>query len=448
MPLLDRQIVRQIIPLAVPMIISQMSQTLVGLVDTWMVSQLGVAALAATGLSGVAVWMVMGSAGELSTGTQVITARRAGQGREADAALTLRESLALAVLLGLVVGLLTHALIPAWFNWILKNPQDPLYDDCVIYSRLRMLGLLPFLLISSLRGYFNGLGDSREHMRIALVINAANVVLNWVFIWGHLGSPAMGVAGAGLASSLSTALGALLFLGRIPARRVFTAHGMHLLGPIRWPDIRQLVSLSMPAAMQTLLAMAGFTVFISLMNHIGTTEVAATNLIISIMSVSFMPGYGIGMAASTLIGQKLGAGLPGQAREAGDMAQRLGMLLMGSLGILFLLMPDLLLRAFSQDPGVLAAGRGPLRLMGAVQAFDALAMATAGCLRGSGMTVFVAWSEIAVNWLFFIPFTYVCVKIWQTGILLPFLGLALYLVLLALILQWQWRRDLWQHQRV
>ena len=75
MPLLDRQIVRQIIPLAVPMIISQMSQTLVGLVDTWMVSQLGVAALAATGLSGVAVWMVMGSAGELSTGTQVITAR-------------------------------------------------------------------------------------------------------------------------------------------------------------------------------------------------------------------------------------------------------------------------------------------------------------------------------------------------------------------------------------
>jgi MATE family multidrug resistance protein len=448
MPLLDRRLVREIIPLAVPVVISQMSQTVVGLVDTWMVGRLGVEALAATGLSGIAVWMIMGSAGELSTGTQVITAHRHGQGRLAEAALTLRESLVLALGVGLVLWILSHVFAPAYFSRILHESEGALYADCLGYSRWRIAGILPFLAITSLRGFFTGLGDSREHMRVALLINGANILFNYVFIYGHWGAPAMGVPGAGLASTLATVAGAGVFLWRIRARRVFSAHGMTVFGPVRLPDLRQLIGLSAPAALQTLLSMAGFTVFISLMKFIGTTEVAATNLIITILSVSFMPGFGLGMAASTLIGQNLGAGLPEQARAAGNTAQRLAMILMGTVGLFFVGVPDLLLRAFSEDAGVLQAGRGPLRLMGLIQVFDALAMTTAGCLRGSGMAVFVAWSEIGVSWLFFIPFTVFCVHVLHSGILLPFAGLALYLVLLAGVLQWQWRRDGWQRRRV
>ncbi len=448
MPFLRRDIVRRILPIAVPVVISHMSQTLVGLVDTFMVGRISVEALAATGLAGVAIWMVLGAAGELATGTQVITSRRFGEKRFGEAVLTLRESLLLALALGGVLTLLCLWLVEPYFRIVLTDPADPLMPLCSEYTRLRLLALAPFLVISALKGYFNGIGDTKEHMRISLVVNLSNIFLNWVFIYGHLGSPAMGVAGAGLASTVATALGALLFLDRLRIRRVFREHAMRVLGAVRPADLRQLVALSSPAAVQTFLTMAGFTFFTSFMHRVGLVEVAATNLIINVMSVSFMPGFAIGIAASTMIGQDLGAGRLQQAREDGDTAQQLAMLMMSALGLLFLLIPETLLGVFTEDAGVIQAGKPALQLMGLVQAIDAMAMTTAGCLRGSGMTLFVMWAEIGINWLFFIPFTAVAVILFEAGIVTAFAGLALYLLFLAILLQWQWRGNRWQEVKV
>ncbi len=449
MGLFNRDLASQVVRLAVPVVISQLSQTVVGLVDTMMVGRIGVNALAATGLGCLAIWMVMGALGHLSTGTQILASRRTGQTDHAGAGRALRAALQIALPLGLLLTILFWFAYPAYFALILGGRQDPLFPLCSEYSQLRLLGLLPFLLIAALKGFFNGLGDTSQHMRVSLLINVVNVFFNWVFIFGNLGATPMGVAGAGLASSLATTAGAVYFLFRAHRAGLEDSHGFRprdLLKPLGRVAERpsRLIRLSLPAGVQAFLVLGGFTLFMAMMKVAGTAEVAATNVIFTILSFSFMPGFGIGMAASTLIGQKLGAGLPDEAQSAGQEAMKIGMLLMGLMGVIFITFPDQLLGLFTDDAAVLAAGRWPLRLLGSIQVLDALSMTTAGCLEGAGLTLFVMWSEVLVNWLVFLPLSAWILLIHGGGINMAFTSLVIYLACYALILQWKWRRGDWK----
>ena len=136
-----------------------------------------------------------------------------------------------------------------------------------------------------------------------------------------------------------------------------------------------------------------------------------------------------------------------EAELLGREAQKIGMLLMSAIGLFFILLPDQLLGLFTDNAEVIAAGRLPLQLMGLIQAFDALCMVTAACLEGAGMTLFVMWSELFVNWAYFIPFTWLAVFVLDSGILLPFVGLAFYVLLYSGILQWKFRRGDWKTRK-
>jgi len=453
MSLLDPRLSRQVAILAVPVVVSQLSQTVVGMVDTMMVGRLGVVPLAATGLAGLAVWMVMGAVGHLATGTQILTSRRTGQEDPAASGHALVSALQAGLPLAALLTGVLFLVYPLYYGLILDGKQDPLYEPALGYTLWRISGLVPFVVISALRGFFNGIGDTRQHMRVAILINLINVPLNWIFIYGHLGAPPMGAAGAGLASLLATCGGAAAFLLVAHRERLGARWGFHWSRLLRPPargleSPLRVVALALPASAQAFFVLAGFTLFIAMMRHVGTVEVAATNVVFTILSFSFMPGFGIGIAASTLIGQLLGAGRPEEARRAGWEAQKLGMLLMSTLGLFFMAFPDPLARLFSPDPGVIEAVRWPLRLLGLFQAIDALGMTTAGCLEGAGLTRFVARVDIGLNWLVFLPLSAVIIYGFGGGILEAFAALAIYLSGYALILQREYRRGNWMRHEV
>jgi multidrug resistance protein, MATE family len=447
------KLARELASLAIPVIISQLSQTVVGLVDTMMVGRISVDALAATGLAGLAIWMIMGALGHLSTGVQIIVARRIGENRPEAAAHVLLSALKIVLPLGLILHLVAHLAYPYYFSLVLGGTDNSLHPICTDYALWRIAGLLPFLLIAVLKGFFNGKGDTKQHMRVALIINAFNIFFNWVFIFGHLGAPAMGAPGAGLASMLSTFIGAIWFLIQASQAKVLKTYGLSIqdiflktVGAAE--NAASIVRLALPASIQAFLVLTGFSAFIGMMKVVGTAEVAATNVVFTILSFSFMPGFGIGMAASTLIGQKLGAKKKDEARQAGYEAQKLGLLVMCTMGLIFILFPDPLLRLFTDDVHVLEVGKLPLQILGAMQFFDSLAMTTAGCLEGAGLTKFVMWSEVLVHWLLFLPLSAYCILVLGTGILPPFFVLALYMVAWSLIMQWRFRKDDWVHRTV
>ena len=452
MRLLDPQLSRQVVRLAVPVVISQLSQTVVGMVDTMMVGRLGVVPLAATGLAGLAVWMVMGAVGHLATGTQILAARRTGQEDPHAAGRALAAALQAGLPLGLLLTVLLFQLYPLYYRLVLPA-GDALYQPCVDYTLWRITGLAPFVVVSALRGFFNGVGDTRQHMRVAILTNLVHVPLNWLLIYGHLGLPALGAAGAGLSAALSTSAGALYFVWRAKRAGLGERWGFRLRMVLRRAEHAaegpaRLLRLALPAATQAFLVLAGFTLFIAMMRQVGTTEVAATNVVFTVLSFSFMPGFGVGIAASTLIGQLLGAGRPAEALRAGWEAQKLGMLMMSALGLGFIAFPDALAGLFSADAGVIAAARWPLRLLGAFQALDALGMTTAGCLEGAGLTAFVMRVDVGLNWLLFLPLSWLIIVAGGGGILEGFAALAAYLTAYAALLQRAFRRGDWMRRVV
>jgi putative MATE family efflux protein len=442
----DRALSARVWQLAGPVVVGMISQTLLNIVDTAMVGRLGPTALAATGLGGVLAWTIMGAIGQLNLGAQAVASRRFGEGKLHAAGRVLDNSLMIA----LAVGLFTSLVMSHVMAWIYPFFSD---DPAVTevgrgYIRLRLYGSLPFMVIMAHRGFFNGIGETRLHMRVAIAINVFNALLNWVFIFGNLGAPSMGAAGAGLASTLATTAGMLLFIGIGIAHRERGEYGYYRVANLGRETLWGVTRLTIPSGMHALLVMAGFSAFSAICARLGTREMAATNVLLTILSMAYLPGFGFGTAAGTLIGQKLGEGKPDDAEEYGWEAARLGVLAMGAAGVLFIGFPELLMRLFTADQVVIDAGVAPLRMMGFVQVFDAVGMVLSGALEGAGLNRWVMFAELAVNWLFFIPVTYLMALVLHTGLLGAWAALGMYLVLFASVVALKYANGGWKTVKV
>ena len=396
-----RTLGRRIAAIALPVVLANLSQTLMGLVDTLMVGHLGSAELAAVGVATLLFSALATTLKSVDTAVQTEVAQRVGSGRDAEVGGVTGTAVALSVVLGGVVTLAVLARPAALMALVARSPD--VLDFGVEYLRWRVPGMVPFMLFFVLRATFDGIGWTRVGMAVGIGMNAVNVLLNGMLIFGWFGAPAMGVAGAALASTASSLLAVLALLGvaLAPAARV----RFRLAGPGLWRPrlLPVLVRLGWPQAVQSLGALLALLVFFRILGQISTVAVAAGNIVLRIAALSFMPGFGVGVAVQTLVGQSLGRGDPRGAARAGWGGVVLAMLFMGAFGVLFLLAPGWLLRLFTVDPRLVAAGTPILRLMGLVQIFDAVGLTLAGALRGAGQTRQVMLVDVVAAWLLFLP---------------------------------------------
>ena len=424
---LKKDLSAEVWKLAGPVVVGMISQTLMNVVDTAMVGRLGAVALAATGLGGLLSWMVLGTLGGLATGVQAISARRYGEGDPLAAGKVLDNGIFIALVVGSVCSLL--------FSWGMSRIFFIFTEDPAVvvagsgYISYRLLSGLPFMLMSAYRGFFNGIGKTKPYMRVVIVANMINVALNYALIFGKFGFPRMEAPGAGLATSIANIIGVVYFIiiaVKYKHRRQFRYHHP---ANCDLTVCRSIINLALPAGMQVLLSMIGYAAFIAIVARIGTIELATTNVCITIWSVAFLPGVGIGVAAAALIGQKLGEKKPDKAEAYGWESVRLGMIVMGIIGLSFLAVPDLIFRIFTDNPAVIAAGRIPLRILGLIQIFDATGMVLSQALQGAGMNRWVLIVEIITNWGFFVPCTAAVVFLFGWGLNAAWLVMACYLII-------------------
>jgi len=316
------------------------------------------------------------------------------------------------------------------------------------YVFYRMFGLLPYLIIMAHRGFFDGIGRTEFSMRAMLTVNGTNVIFNYLLIFGNFGFPEMGVSGAGLASAIGTVIGMIAFLvtGFTFKRRAEFKY--YRRANVTRDVVRQTLKLSLPSGIRISLAMLGFTIFSTIVARIGTAEMAATNVIINIMSVSFLPGVGFGTAAATLMGQKLGEKNPDMAQAYGWTAARLGMIVMGTVGAIFIVFPAQLLDLFTNDPEVVRLGVFPLRLMGIVQAVDAVGIVFSGAFEGVGLNRYVMITEISVNWFVFLPVAWIFAYPLGWGLNGAWWSLLVYIVLLAFLYTRKFMGGSWKDTQV
>lgn len=402
--LLDRNRLNRILGLALPIIGGMVSQNILNLVDTAMVSRLenSNAALAAVGYGGFALFVTQAIILGLSTGVQASASRRKGQGRMGETGFFLNAALLIVVVIApLLTGLLI-VVIPDVFPYINRDPAVVALG--VPYLQVRAFAIVFIAMNFSFRGYWNAIDMTRLYMLTLISMHMLNIFLNYVFIFGNFGAPALGVQGAAVASVTAMCFGTALyfFFGMRYARE----HGF-LRGLPPREDIVRLVQLSLPAGIQQMFFAAGFLATFWIIGRVGTAEVAAANVLINVMLIGLLPGMGLGLAAATLVGQALGRrDINDASRWAWDVV-KVAFICMGLLGVPMVFFPRELLSAIYTLPDhTLELALWPLRLVGISMLFEAIGAILQSALLGAGDTRRVMKVAIFNQWFLFLPLAY------------------------------------------
>jgi MATE family multidrug resistance protein len=312
----------------------------------------------------------------------------------------------------------------------------------------------------ALLGFFNGVSRPRVTVFVSALTAIANIVFNEVFIF-HLG---LGVAGSGWATTVAQAVGLVLavaiFLGP-DYRRAYRTH-------LTWkPHARRLLEqlrLGMPMGVLPAADLLGFSIFQMMQVRLGTVGGAATQMVMVMTSMSYMPGYGISQAGTTLVGQSIGAGDRAWAMRVGSRVILMAAVFMGSLGVLIALSGPWILPFFTdahdtETTAAIALGTRLLWFAAAYQFFDGLNMSSGMCLRGAGDAIVPAALVLPVSLLFFVPLahslTFAPGEGWVNflpqfgwGAYGGWLAVLLYLMLLGSALFIRWRSGVWQRMRI
>ena len=413
---------RDVLRLALPAMGEQMLSMMVGIVDTYLVGHLGAAPLAAVGLANQWVFLAMTLFGSVGTGATALIARFIGARDPDQADRALQQAMLLGVGLGLLATLLGVTLAgPAVL--LLGAPADvivPATNYLRVASTVFFFSTLMFIGNASLRGA----GDTRTPLFVMLVVNSLNIVVAWAAINGHLGLPRMGVVGSALGAVTGRLAGGVLIIAILLRGRA----GIQLkLSGLRFHRamIKRILRVGLPTGLEQLLMRIGWMLFARILTTLGTVAYAANQVGVNGWSLSFMPGFGFALAATTLVGQSLGAQDPEGAQRRGYTAYWMGGLLMGLIGVLFILFPAQIVGFFTDDPAVIAVGTMPLRMVGFVQPFLAATMIFAGGLRGAGDTRFPMIVTGMSIFLLRLPLAYLLAIILNWGLLGAWAALAL-----------------------
>ena len=444
----NRSIRRLVFGLAWPVIVENLLQTAVGMVDLLMVSRLGAAAIAGVGIGTQILFVIFMSIGALAISTTALVARRTGERRPAEASRVLKQSVLLALGAGVLLALCG---VPAAEHIVrLLGAESTVVTLGGSYLRITFL-FSGFLIASFVLGAgLRGVGDSRKPMLAAMLINVVNIALDYVLIFGHLGFPALGVEGAAWAAAIGRSAGAAalaVFLLRASSRQ-----RLSLLGREGWrPDlgiIKRLMQIGLPSLIEGLSRSSGFLMFSTIVIGLGTTVFAAQRVVFALMSLSFMPGFAFGIAASALTGQALGAERPDRARRATWFAVRSALLWMGSLAVLFFAGGPWLVRLFTGDPEIVRVGAEALRVLALGQPFFAFSMVLAGALRGAGDTRFPMLVSGLSMWVVRLPLAWWFALGLGWGLPGAFASFALGSAIEAAVMTWRYRRGHWADIKV
>jgi putative MATE family efflux protein len=369
--------------LAWPTIVASATQTLVRWADIKMVGSLGAEAVAGVSAGGVVYWFIQSVVMAVTTGLVAFVARSIGARNLRLADATLRQ----AIVLGSVFGVATHlAGLPLRFFAIeIYGVEPSVVQYGATYLAWLLAGNVPFTLTFVFAAALRAAGDSRTPLFVGIVANVLNVFLNWVLIYGKLGAPPLGVAGAGIASSLAMAFQVVVFAGLWGGRRL----QLRPAGASFALDValcRRILYVGYPAAIEGALWHVGLLLFMRIMSAYGTAEFVAYNIGAQILALSFLPGQGFAMAAATLVGQHLGDGQPERAARSGWRSLAGGVVALSINAVLIVALAGPIARWFIDDDEVVSLTADFILILGIAQPFMAVEFVMGGALRGAGDT--------------------------------------------------------------
>lgn len=438
-------LLRALVVLATPMLVSALLQNLQSVIDLFWVGRLGPHAVAAVAMSGTLLMVLFPMLMGLSLGTVALVARAMGAEQYDDAAAAAGQSLLLSLAMGVVFGALGWVLTPAMFQLLGAGPD--VLPDGYAYLRISLAGSLTSFALFIGNAALQGAGDTVTPMLIMAVANLLNVVLDPVFIFGLGPFPAMAVRGAALATVLAQAAAAALSLRALLTGRV----RIHLRPHDFRPDLRlswRLLRIGIPGSGQMLSRSLMSLMLMRIVATCGTLAVAAYGTGMRFHMITLMPAFALGGAAATMVGQNLGAGNPNRARRAAWLAAGLDVALMVLAAGFFALFARPLVRAFNADPGVVAIGAEYLRTVSPFYVFTALAIVLGRALNGAGDSLGPMVLTVVSLWGVQVPLAVHFSATWASKTQGIWWAIALATVLHGVLITIWFEMGRWRHTRV
>ena len=407
---------RENVPLALPVIIGQLGHIVTSVADSIMVGQLGVISLAAVSLAGsiTSVPLVFGIG--VAYGLTPLVARAYGQKRWGKAYRLLKNST--------LVNLLTSTImfLFAWLLFLLvqkTNQSIEVIQESRVYLILIMVSYIPFMLFLSGKQYLEGMGDTKTPMRISLIGNLLNVLLNGVLIFGLFSFPVLGILGAGIATIIARIIMAIhVWYFVLEKRNNYKIVQDNVIISIR--AIRSLLKLGLPSGLQYVFEVSAFAASAWIIGTYGPSQLAAHQIAINLASIAYMAATGLGAAGTVRMGQLLGAKRGGEALNAGKSLFSLTIAFMIFTGILFFTLRNILPSFYTTDSDVISAAASLLIVATIFQVSDGLQATALGVLRGMQdvktptVISFVSYYVIALplEWLLGTYFGWGAIGVW------------------------------------
>ena len=385
--------------LALPIVVVQLGTMLMGVIDTIMVGHVSARALAAVALGNLYFWACSIFGMGVLMALDPVVAQAVGAKDEVAVARGFQRGFLLAVLLTIPISIVLLFTDPV-LRALGQGPDVvPLAVSYVLYC---VPGVLPFLAFTVLRQTLQAMERVRPIVVTMIIANAANVVLNWVLIFGKLGAPALGVGGAAWATTVARWLMVVLLF--VIAWRPLRPY----LLPLRadtflLAPLGRMLALGAPIGLQFQLEYGIFAVVGLLMGTMGTTPLAAHQVAINIASFPFMVPMGVAAAVAVLVGHAVGRGDAFGARQAATAALVTGVGFMALMAIVLVVAPGLIARIYTVDAAVIAIAVVLIPLAGFFQVFDGMQVVCGGILRGLGDTHSPLITNIVGFWVLGLP---------------------------------------------
>ncbi|HXW07201.1 MAG TPA: MATE family efflux transporter [Vicinamibacterales bacterium] len=433
-----RQEFRPMFTLAVPVVLAELGWMTMGLVDTLMVGRIGPEAIGAAGVGSSVFMGVVIFAMGLLLGLDTLVSHAFGSGRLDDCHRWLVHGIVLGTCLAVPLTLLLWWIVSGLDRWGLDPAVLGLtrgYLDILAWSAA------PLLLYAAFRRYLQGMGVVRPVMIALVLANVANVIMNWIFIFGHFGAPALGVRGAAWATVVARLVMAGFLLGVIVYRERGRRPGLFQTSlRVDAGMMRRLLTVGAPAAGQITLEVGVFAAATALAGRLAPAALAAHQIAINIAAFTFMVPLGIASAGAVRVGHAVGRRDHVAAARAGWTALLFGMVFMSAAAAAFVLAPRMLIGAFTSDERVLGIGVRLLMVGAVFQLFDGMQGVATGVLRGLGDTRTPMFWNLAGHWFIGLPWGYALCFVLGFGVVGLWWGLSTGLIICGVALLWAWSR--------
>jgi putative MATE family efflux protein len=395
---------RRVLALALPIMGENLLQTMVGVVDTLLVSRLGDDAIAGVGVGAEITFFTLAILSAVSIGATVLVSQAIGASDTDRARHFARQAISWGLVIAIPLSFLLFALTPTIID--LFGAEPDVRDLAISYFEV-IGATASVLLLSYLCGaVLRGAGDTKTPLKAASIANVINILASYLLIFGHLGLPELGVAGSAWGATIGRGVSALYMLRALwKGSTPVSIHGLTGWRPKRRFGI-DLFRLGIPAAIEQMMIQGGTTILVVIVATLGSAALTAQQINFTVMSLALLPGMSISIATTALVGQSVGARAIDNAGIAARIGARLSLSWMVFAAIAAALFARSIVGIFSDDREVLDIGTRGLRGLAVSLPFWGLWVITAGMLRGSGDTRgpmirggLTIWTSVALAWL-------------------------------------------------